>query len=248
LLLQKQQPLTYSGLMTQTKVSNTGRFNYHLKILADFVEKGDDGEYRLTEKGSQAAQLLTHESTWNLNRDRKKDLTSTIKVGTLGCALILLNPMILENFLGVPLVIGMWPSLSTALYAFLVPGAFMWLLCSRYLKNHEIQNLIKAPLFSILLLVCFVVVFSLIYQIALITWGIRICFPSLLKGASAPQTITQNLGAQGHATETIRQTTYSTLSIPLLPFAGVYSLVGFLLAEAIQRRRVQAETPRKATV
>jgi hypothetical protein len=242
LLLQKQQPLTYSELMTQTEVSNTGRFNYHLKILADFLEKSDDGKYRLTEKGFHAAQLLTNGSTWNLNGNGKTDLKSTVLIGTFGCALVLLNPIILQNFLGIPLVVGLWPSISTTLYGFLVPGAFMYLLCNRCFKNREIQNLIKAPLFSILLLVCFVVVFALTSEIALLAWGIRIGFPPLQTGASVPQTIIQKTGTQAHATETIQQTTYSTLSIPMLPFAGIYSLVGFLLASAIQRFRALARS------
>jgi hypothetical protein len=232
LSLQKQQALTYGELMAQAGISNTGRFNYHLKILADFLEKDDDGKYRLTERGSHAAQLLTNGSTWNLNGNGKTGLRSTALIGSFGCALVLLNPIILENFLGIPLVVGLWPSISTTIYGFLVPGAFVWLLCNRYLKNREIQNRIKAPLFSILLLVCFVVAFALIYQIALLMWGIRIGFPPLQKGVSAPQTIIQNGG-----TETIQQTTYSTLSFPMLPFAGMYSLAGFLLAEAIQRLR-----------
>jgi hypothetical protein len=232
LLLQKHQPLTYSELMTQVKVSNTGRFNYHLKILADFLEKDDDGRYRLTEKGLHAAELLMNGSAWNFGGNGKTDPRRTVLIGTFGCALVLLNPVILENFLGIPLVVGLWPSISTTLYGFLVPGAFMWLLCDRFLRNREIRNLVRAPLFGILLLLCIVVVFALTYEIALLAWGIRIGFPSLQKGVSVRQTIIQNGG-----TETIQQTTYSNLSVPMLPFAGIYSLVGFLLAEAVRRLR-----------
>jgi hypothetical protein len=232
LLLQKQQPLAYSELMAETKVSNTGRFNYHLKILADFLEKGEDGKYRLTERGSHAAQLLTNGSTWNLNGNGKADLGSTVLIGIFGCALVLLNPIIIENFLGISLVVGLWPSISTALYGFLVPGAFMWLLCDRCFKNREFQNVIKAPLFSILLLVSVVVVFALIYELALLIWGIRIGISPLQKGVSAPQTIVQNGG-----TETVQQMAYSSFPVLALPFAGIYSLAGFLLAEALQGLR-----------
>jgi hypothetical protein len=232
LLLQKQQPLTYVELMTRSKVSSTGRFNYHLKILADFLEKGDDGKYRLTEKGSHVSQLLTNGSIWNLNENSKTNLRNIILIGTFGFALVLLNPIIIENFVGIRLVVGLWPNVLTTLYLFLVPGAFMWFLSNRSFKNREIQNLIKAPLFSVLLLVCFVVAFALLYWLALLVWGIRIGFPPLQTGVSAPQTIIQD----GHS-ETIQQMTYGTLSIPMLPFAGIYSLVGFLMAEAIQRLR-----------
>jgi hypothetical protein len=233
LLLQKQQPLTYVELMTQSKISNTGRFNYHLKILADFLEKDEDGKYRLTEKGSHVAQLLADGSTWNLDGNNKGNFRSIALVGTIGFALVLLNPAILENFVGIPLVVGFWPSIVTILYVFLLPGAVMWFLSNRRLKNREIQNLLKAPLFSILLLVCIVVIFALVYFLALLVWGVRISFPQLQKGVSAPQTTIQN----GHEVLTFQQVTYSTMPILAFPLAGIFSLVGFLMAEAIQRLR-----------
>jgi hypothetical protein len=233
LLLQNEQPLTYVELMSQSKVSNTGRFNYHLKILADFLEKGDDGKYRLTEKGSHVAQLLTNGPAWNMNENKKANLRNIVLIGTFGFALIFLNPAILENFLGIPLVVGLWPSILTALYVFLVPGAFMWFLCNKRSKNHEIQNLIRAPLFSVLLLACFVGIFALAYCVALLVWGVRIGFPPLQEGVSAAQTIVQN----GHEVLAIQQTTYGTMPILTLPLAGIYSFVGFLMAETIQRLR-----------
>ena len=233
LLLLKQQPLTYVELMTQSKVSNTGRFNYHLKILADFLEKGNDGKYRLTEKGYHVAQLLTNGPTWDLDRNNKTNLRSVVLIGTFGFALILFNPAILENFIGVLLVVGLWPSILFALYSFLVPGAFMWFLTNNRLKNHEFQNRIKAPLFSILLLVCFVITFALVYLLVLLVWGVRIGFRPLQTGVSAAQTVIQN----GHEVLTTQQVTYASLSIPMLPVAGIYSLVGFLVAEAIHRLR-----------
>ncbi len=44
--------------MAQAEVTNTGRFNYHLKILNGLIEKQPDGKYSLTEKGRLAVQLL----------------------------------------------------------------------------------------------------------------------------------------------------------------------------------------------
>jgi len=38
--------------------SNTGKFNYHLKILGDLIEKDQNGRHILTEKGRMAAQFL----------------------------------------------------------------------------------------------------------------------------------------------------------------------------------------------
>ncbi len=51
-------PLTYVELMNRARITNTGRFNYHLKVFADLVEKTDDGLYRLTDRGQLALQLL----------------------------------------------------------------------------------------------------------------------------------------------------------------------------------------------
>jgi hypothetical protein len=109
----------------------------------------------------------------------------------------------------------------------------MWFLTNNRLKNHEFQKRIKAPLFSILLLVCFVITFALVYLLALLVWGVRIGFPPLQTGVSAAQTVIQN----GHEVLTTQQMTYTSLSIPMLPVAGIYSLVGFLVAEAIHRLR-----------
>jgi len=54
----EDRPLTYVELMNRAKITNTGRFNYHLKVLADLIEKTDDGLYRLTDRGELALQLL----------------------------------------------------------------------------------------------------------------------------------------------------------------------------------------------
>lgn len=50
--------LSYVDLMNIVKVVSTGKFNYHLKILGDLIEKDQNGKYGLTEKGKMAAQLL----------------------------------------------------------------------------------------------------------------------------------------------------------------------------------------------
>jgi hypothetical protein len=112
-------------LIAPSKVSNTGRLNYHLKILADFLEEGDDGKYRLTEKGSDVAQLLTNGPTWNLDGNNKTNLQSIVLIITFGFALVLLNLVILENFVDIPLIVSLGPSILTTLYGFLVPEAFM---------------------------------------------------------------------------------------------------------------------------
>lgn len=58
LALYDSKRLSYVDLMNIIKVVSTGKFNYHLKILGDFIEKTQDGKYDLTEEGRMAAQLL----------------------------------------------------------------------------------------------------------------------------------------------------------------------------------------------
>ncbi len=57
-LLNDKGPLPYVELMGLAEVTNTGRFNYHLKVLGDLIEKLGDGRYSLTERGRLAVQML----------------------------------------------------------------------------------------------------------------------------------------------------------------------------------------------
>ncbi len=57
--LEKKDSLAYSELLTLSGISNTGRLNYHLKILDDLVSKNSEtGEYSLSEKGRLAVEFL----------------------------------------------------------------------------------------------------------------------------------------------------------------------------------------------
>ena len=56
--LNDKGPLPYVELMGLAEVTNTGRFNYHLKVLGGLIEKQVDGRYVLTERGRLAVQLL----------------------------------------------------------------------------------------------------------------------------------------------------------------------------------------------
>jgi len=50
LALSERGNLPYVDLMNFVGVSSTGKFNYHLKILGDLIEKDQIGRYVLTEK------------------------------------------------------------------------------------------------------------------------------------------------------------------------------------------------------
>jgi hypothetical protein len=56
-LLSEKQALSYTEIITLLRITNTGRLNYHLKALGNLVSK-DEGEYRLTERGQLAVNLL----------------------------------------------------------------------------------------------------------------------------------------------------------------------------------------------
>jgi hypothetical protein len=56
--LNSNGPTPYLELMKEVGVTNTGRFNYHLKTLSDLITKDVDGKYTLTERGKLAIQLL----------------------------------------------------------------------------------------------------------------------------------------------------------------------------------------------
>ncbi len=58
LLLQEKGSLSYVDLMKTLGITNTGKMNYHLKILGDLLSKKEDGQYALTEKGTLASRLL----------------------------------------------------------------------------------------------------------------------------------------------------------------------------------------------
>jgi predicted transcriptional regulator len=56
--LGNNKTLSYVELLNITEASNTGKFNYHLKILGDLIEKDTSGKYSLTEKGHLSLEFL----------------------------------------------------------------------------------------------------------------------------------------------------------------------------------------------
>lgn len=58
LLLREKESLSYVDLMKALGITNTGKMNYHLKVLGDLLSKKDDGQYVLSEKGVLASRLL----------------------------------------------------------------------------------------------------------------------------------------------------------------------------------------------
>ena len=71
-LLNDKGALPYVELMGLAEITNTGRFNYHLKVLSGLIEKQDDGRYCLTEKGRLAVQMLDDFSREDGSNSRAK--------------------------------------------------------------------------------------------------------------------------------------------------------------------------------
>jgi hypothetical protein len=59
LLLNDKGSLSHSDLMANLGIGSTGQLNYHLKVLGDLLEKNQDGQYILSEKGRLAHKVLT---------------------------------------------------------------------------------------------------------------------------------------------------------------------------------------------
>lgn len=57
-ILSEKGDLNYTEIMTILNITNTGRLNYHLKVLGDLIMKDVQGRYRLSEKGSLAANMM----------------------------------------------------------------------------------------------------------------------------------------------------------------------------------------------
>jgi hypothetical protein len=57
-LLNEKGSLSYTDLMNALEIANTGKLNYHLKVLQELVTKNQDGLYILTDRGKLAAGFL----------------------------------------------------------------------------------------------------------------------------------------------------------------------------------------------
>ena len=171
LLLHEKGSLSYMDLMNFLEITNTGKMNYHLKVLGDLLLKAADGRYALTEKGSLAAQLLLKfpEKTVKPGRLSASD---AILIGFLGFLLLLTNPFLWGIAIGGILILGL---LMIPLYGTLVPGWVMWRLTVNRAKSHDLYELLKPPLVSALILVLILVAMVLL----------RLTFPIIQVGESS---------------------------------------------------------------
>jgi predicted transcriptional regulator len=148
LILHDKEKLSYVDLMTATGITNTGKLNYHLKIMGDLLEKDDNGKYHLTDKGILALQILQKfpEKTTEPKQFRAGD---TILIGFAGFLLVLANP----GFWGFSLIryIGVGVAFLGLIYALVIPGGIMWWLTVRRTNSHDFYDLFKPPFVSFVL-------------------------------------------------------------------------------------------------
>ncbi len=194
LYLNKKGQLTYTELMNLLEVTNTGKLNYHLRILNDLIQKGEDGKYSLTERGQLASQLLQKfpEKTVELNHLRVAD---AMLIGIVGFLLLFAFPLV---FLAAGLLTA--PFL-TSVYELLLPGAVMWWLTTRHAKSHDFYDLLQPPIVPLAL----IVVALIVMVVARISFLITFTAPS----SSANQTQIAMMGGFGF------------IILGFLPFIGV---------------------------
>jgi hypothetical protein len=150
-------------LINASEVQNTGKFNYHLKILGDLIQKDAADKYILSEKGQLAAQLLT-KFPEKKSKPAALSMADAALIGLAGFSLTAANPA---------LWIGLWFAamkitvafpfllvfpLAALLYGFLAPGAVMWLLSVRRSKSHNMYDLLRAPMVTFVILLALVIV------------------------------------------------------------------------------------------
>lgn len=158
LTLGNNKTLSYVELLNITETANTGKFNYHLKILADLIQKDDAGKYCLTEKGQLAFEFLEKFP------EKKPELPSNLQmvdaalIGLAGVFLITANPTLWIglwlsiNKLTVPVYTLLFFGFGSLFYSFFIPSYVMRLLTVKRAHSNEMYTLFRAPLFTFIIL------------------------------------------------------------------------------------------------
>ncbi len=162
LALYEKKNMSYIELMGVVGATSTGKFNYHLKILGDLIEKDQNGKYVLTEKGHMAAQLFQKFPEKKTRQTPLLAADATL-IGFAGVILTIINPVfwssslvaLQELRLTLPFLILL--SLLGFVYGAIVPGAVMWFLTVRRAHSHDTYDLFKPPLAAFILLLVLLV-------------------------------------------------------------------------------------------
>ena len=167
LALYSRSGLTYMDLLNAAEVANTGKFNYHLKLLSDLIDKDSGGKYVLTEKGLLAAQFL-------LKFPEKKAEPSHLSIpdasliALAGFVLTASNPALwLALWAGAAKlnfslsVLMLFPT-NYLIYGLFVPSGVMWRLTVKRTSSHDMYTLLRAPLVLLVVLASVLVIMLLL--------------------------------------------------------------------------------------
>jgi hypothetical protein len=226
LALSEGKSMSYVDLMDLVEVTNTGRFNYHLKILADLIEKDGNGKYTLSDKGRLAVQFL---QKFGEKEDKRTALrmADAVLIGFVGSILAGANPGFWSFFLLAAIRINVSvsyfvaASLLSFAFALLVPGAVMWLLTVRRAHSHDAYDLFKPPF----------VTFILLLAVLLIMLFLRVSLTVTLTTAST--SLPTGNPHESVTSQSMMQTSYA----PILVLGSVFSFVGVIIAEVGSRIR-----------
>lgn len=156
LTLRQSGNLSYMDLMGAVEASNTGKFNYHLKILADLIQKDSDGKYLLTEKGQLATQFLLTFKEKGIEPS-SLSMADGLLIGFAGFVLTLANPAFWTFFFAVAVGVKLIPlfmalQFLTLVCSIILPGSLMWRLTVRRSHSHNTYDLYKAPIMTLAML------------------------------------------------------------------------------------------------
>jgi hypothetical protein len=106
-LLHEHKHLNYASIQDLAGIRYTGRLNYHLKVLGDLIEKSQDGEYQLTERGEAAAVLMLKfpETSAAVDRENRTLYDDAARWAGYGVDCFWAQVVICTLFLVVPIVI-----------------------------------------------------------------------------------------------------------------------------------------------
>jgi hypothetical protein len=190
LVLLEKKELAYVDLMNMSGVVNTGKLNYHLKILSDLIEKDENGKYRLTEKGQLASQFLM-KFPEKANERSQLHFADAVLIGFVGLPLTAANP----GFWGFPLMgmfgTGIFPILAGLFlaYALIVPGGVMWRLTVRRAHSHDPYDLFKPPFITFILIVLSMIAMMLLNTNVTVTFTTPMTDSSYSRGEANLSTL-----------------------------------------------------------
>jgi hypothetical protein len=226
LALSEKNGMSYVDLMSLVEVVNTGRFNYHLKILADLIEKDENGKYSLSDKGQLAVQFLQKFGGKEIEQTPLRMADATL-IGFVGCVLTGANPGFWAPFfvalLGIQVPVSFFAVLGLVDFGFalLLPGGLMWLLAVRRAHSHDAYDLFKPPL------VTFILLFILTIVMVFLKIGVTVTITTPV--ANVPS----GNPNQSVSAYSIMETSLSTI----LLLGSVLSFLGVAIAELGSRIR-----------